>query len=101
MLYYDRNDVFKGIDINKTNASKECNTCHHWHFLDKVFKFQTYICNGCHDVLMMSINLRDIRDIAILNINGVNYLCIITGISKSEGVNLLQKADLNKKGKTL
>ena len=24
MLYYDRIDVFEGIDINKTSASKEC-----------------------------------------------------------------------------
>ena len=26
-------------------------------FLDKGSKFQLYICNGCHDVLIMSINL--------------------------------------------
>ena len=24
MLYYDRIDVFEGIDINKTSASEEC-----------------------------------------------------------------------------
>ena len=42
----------------------------------------------------MSMNL---SDIAILNIHGVDYCCIITGISKNEAVILLQKADLNKK----
>ena len=47
---------------------------------------------------MMSVNL---SDIAILNINGVDYRCIITGITKSETVNLLQKADLKEKGGTL
>ena len=29
MLYFDRIDVFKGIDINKTSASKECDIFHH------------------------------------------------------------------------
>ena len=36
-----------------------------------------------------------------LNINGADYRCIITWISKSEAVNLLQKADLNEKRRTL
>ena len=43
-------------------------------------------------------NLRDIaRDIAIVNINGRGYRCIITRISKSKAVNLLQKLHLNKR----
>ena len=47
---------------------------------------------------MMSMNL---NDIAILNIHGGDYRCIICGISKSEVVNLLQIAGLNKKSGTL
>ena len=27
LLEYDRIDLSEGIDINKTNASKECNIC--------------------------------------------------------------------------
>ena len=53
-----------------------------------IFNFQRYICNGCHDVLMMSINL---NDIAILNLNGADYRCIIDGISKSDAINVLKK----------
>ena len=30
---------------------------------DKEFKFQTYVCNGCQDVLIMSVNLNDIGSI--------------------------------------
>ena len=37
---------------------------------------------------MMSMNF---RGIAILNINGVGYRCIVNGISKSEAVHLLEK----------
>ena len=55
------------------------------------FKFQTYVCNGCHDLLMM---YTDLNHIAILNINGIDYYYIISGINKSEAVNLLQNADL-------
>ena len=49
-----------------------------------------YVCNGCHDLLMMFIY---INGIAILNINGVDYPCNINRISKSEVVNLLQNSD--------
>ena len=54
-------------------------------FLDKGFTFQLDVCNGCHDILMMSMSL---GDIAILNIHGANYCCIISGISKSGAINL-------------
>ena len=30
MLYYDRIDISKGLNINKTSASKECIICHYW-----------------------------------------------------------------------
>ena len=60
MLYYDRIDAFEGIGINKTSASKECDICHYWYFLNKGFKFQPNVCNRCLDLLMMSINRSDI-----------------------------------------
>ena len=34
MLYYDRIDVSDGIDINKISASKGCDVCHYWCFLN-------------------------------------------------------------------
>ena len=76
MLYYDRIEISEGIDINKTSASKECDICHYWYFLNKEFKFQPYVCNKCHDTLMMSMNL---SDIVILTIKGSYYCCIISG----------------------
>ena len=53
-------------DVNKENASKECDVCHYWYFLNYSFKFQINIYNKLHDLLMMSINLSD----TILNIKG-------------------------------
>ena len=60
MLYYDRIDVPDGIDVNKTSSSKKFDICHYWCFSDKGFKFQVNVCNGCHDLLMILINLSDI-----------------------------------------
>ena len=98
MLFYDRIDVSERIDANKTSESKECEICHYWYFLDKGFKFQPDVCNGCNDVLMISMNL---SDIAILNIHRVDYRCIVSAISKKEAVNLEQNVDLTEKSGTL
>ena len=70
MLYFDRVDVSEGVDVNKTSASKECDICHYWYFLNYTFKFQPNGSNSCHDLLMMSINL---GYIAILNIKSSDY----------------------------
>ena len=67
MLYYDRIDVSEGTDVNKTSASKECDVCHYWYFLIYSFKFKKNVCNRCHDLLMMFVNL---SDITILSIKG-------------------------------
>ena len=68
--------------------------CHDWYFLDKRFKFQADVCNGCHDILMMSMKL---SDIANLNIHGADYCCIISGISKSEAIKVMRNINLAEK----
>ena len=56
MLEYDKIDISEGTDINKTNASKECDIFHYWYILDKNFNYEPYICNGCHDLLQKAMN---------------------------------------------
>ena len=51
MIHYDRTDISEGIDVDKTNLSKECDNCHYWYFKDIGFKYEKYLPNGCH-VLM-------------------------------------------------
>ena len=86
MLYFDRIDISEGIDINKISASKECDICHYWCFLNKGFKLQPNVCNRCHDLLMISMSL---SDIAISNIKSADYCSIISGISKNQDINLM------------
>ena len=96
--YFDKTDVSEGIDVNKIGASKESDICYYWYLLNFSFKFQPNVCNRCHDLLMMSMNL---SDIAILNIKGSDYCCIISLISKNEAIILMQNADLLEKSGTL
>ena len=98
MLFFDRNDVSEGIDVNKTSKSKGCGIRHYWYFLDKGFQFQPNVCNGCHDLLMMSMSL---SDTAILNIKRSDHRCNINGISKNEATNLMQNTDFIEKYGTL
>ena len=97
MLCFDRIDFSEGIDVNKTSESKECDICHYWYFLNKGFKFQPNVCNRCHDLLIMSMNL---SNIAILNIKGPDFRCIMNRISKNEAINFMQNTDLTEKNGT-
>ena len=89
MLCFDKIDVSGSIDLNKTSKSKKCDVCPYWYFLDKGFKFQRYVSNKCHDLLIMSMNLNDIAILTILNMKDSDYRCIITRITKSEAINLM------------
>ena len=58
MLYDNRTDVSEGINVNKTSASEECIIYQYWYFLDKKFRLRSSVCSRCHDILMMSIDIR-------------------------------------------
>ena len=68
MLECDRIDISEGIDINKRNAPKECDICRYWYFLDKGFKYEPYICNGCHDLMQKAMNF---NNLAIVSVNPI------------------------------
>ena len=86
MLYYDRIDITKRINLSRSSKSKECMICHYF-FFDHGFKFQDYVCNGCHDLTMLRVN---ISNIAIITVKNVYCCCIIDNISKSEVIHLLK-----------
>ena len=92
-LYYDRIMVSHEIDVIKTRESNECDIQHYWDILDKWFKFHLDVCMSCHTVLIMSMKL---SDIALLD-----NRYVISGISKSEAINLMQDIDLTEKSETL
>ena len=95
MLQYEKISVSEGIDVNKTSVSKECMLCHYWYFKDVGFKFELHVYNKCHDILMTAYEL---KNIAILNVKGADFRCILWGISKDEAVNWLNNSVLEDRG---
>ena len=81
--------------MNKTSASKECMLCHYWYFKDVGFKSEAHVCNKCQDVLMTA---SELNNNAILNVKGVDFRCILWGISINEVVNRLNNSVLKVKG---
>ena len=51
MIEYDRIGISEGVDVNRTNLSKECDIFHYCHFKNIGFKYEPYLCNGCHDLM--------------------------------------------------
>ena len=59
MLYYDRIDLSEGTDPAKSNGSIECMVCHYW-FFNHGLELQNSVCNGCHDLTVLCLNISDI-----------------------------------------
>ena len=94
MLQYERIYVSEGIDLNKSDKSKECMVCNYWYFKDVGYKYQPHVCNGCHDLSMV---VHDLNDFMILNIKGVDYRCYVFNMSKNDAIKLLNNSWLDNK----
>ena len=87
MLQYIKIDVSEEIDVNETSLSKECMLCHYWYFENVGFRFEPQVCNKCQDILMTPDELKNIESMA-----GVDFRCILWGISRDEAVNRLNNS---------
>ena len=92
MISCERIDCSKFIDFSHKGV--KCMIYHYSHFSDG-FKYQPYICNGCHE---FSVTVMDLRDFFILNIESVDYRVDIRGIDKKDAVNILNNFELGNKG---
>ena len=90
MLENDRIDISERIDINKANASKECDICHYWYFLDKNFKYDPYLCNGCHDLMQKAINF---NNVAIFSVKENDYRIHFWYMSKNDVMNIMKNSN--------
>ena len=60
MIEYGRIDISEGVDVNRTNLSKECDIFHYCHFKNIGFKYEPYLCNGCHDLMQKAMSFNKI-----------------------------------------
>ena len=60
MIEYGRIDISEGVDVNRTSLSKECDIFHYCHFKNIGFKYEPYLCNGCHDLMQKAMSFNKI-----------------------------------------
>ena len=94
MVEYDKIDNAEEIDVNKTNVSKDCDICHFWYFKDIDFKYEPYLCNGCHDLSQKTMNF---NDVAIVSVKGSDYRIHFWYMSKDDAINIKKNSNLNEK----
>ena len=91
-----RIDVSEEIDVNKTNASKECDICRYWYFKGNGFKSEPYLCNGCHDLMQKAISF---KDVAIIYVKESAYKIHFWYMSKDDAISIMNDSNLmDKKG---
>ena len=95
MLEYERMNVPEGIDLNKSDRSKECDIYHYWYFLDKNFNYEPHLCNDCHDLMQKAMNF---NDVAIVSVKGSDYRIHFWYMTKNDVINLLNNSWLDNKG---
>ena len=91
MLEYDRSNISEGIDVNKTNTSKEFDICHYWYFKYIGFKYELYIFNGCHDLMQKAMSF---NDFAIVYVKGSAYRIHIWYMTKDDAISIMKNSNL-------
>ena len=91
MLEYERTVISEGIDVNKTNLSKECEICPYWYFKDIGFKFEPYLCNGCLDLMLKAMSFNNIAIAYVKgNANRIHFWCL----GKDDAINIMNGSNL-------
>ena len=84
MIEYERINTLEGKQ--KTNLSRECDICHCWYFKDISFKYQPYLCNGCHDLMQKAMGF---NNIAIVYIKESAYRIHFWHMSKDDAISIM------------
>ena len=97
MIEYDRIDISEGIDIKKCKeTSRKCNLCKFYYFLDKNFNYGPYLCDGCYDISLKAINM---KNLAIVYRGDQAYHINFKSMSKNDTFNLIKNSVIiDKKG---
>ena len=91
MLEYDRVDISEGIDVNKTNLSKECDICHYWYFKNIGFKYEPYLCNGCLNLMQKAMSF---NNVAFAYVKGNAYIIHFWYMSRDDTINIMNGSNL-------
>ena len=98
MLEYYRIDISEGIDVNKTNFSKECGICHYWHFKGIGCKYEKDLWNGFHDLMQ---KVMSFDNVAIVYVKRNAYRINFWYMSKDDAINIMNGSILADKSGVL
>ena len=90
MLEHNGIDISEGIDVNKTNLSKECDICHYWFFKDIGFKYEDFLWNGCHDLTQKAMGF----NVAIVYVKRSAYRIHFWYMCKNDAINITNGSNL-------
>ena len=91
MLEYDIIDISEGVDVNETSLSKECHICHCSYFKNIGFKYEPYLCNGCHNLMQKAISF---NNVAVAYVKGSAYKINFWYMSQNDEINIMNDSNL-------
>ena len=62
----------------------------YWYFLDKNFKWEPYLCNGCHDLMQKALNF---NDVVIAFVKGSDYRIHFWYMNKNDAINIMKNSN--------
>ena len=65
--------------------------CHYWYFEDIGIKYESYLCNGCHDLMQKAMGFNDVE---IVYVNGSAYRIHFLHVSKDDVINIMNNSNL-------
>ena len=93
ILEYDRIDISEENDVNETS-----DIFHYWYFKGIAFKYEPYLCNGCHDLMQKAMSF---NNVAIVYVKGNAYRIHFWYMSKDDAINIMNGSNLNDKSGVL
>ena len=91
MLEYDTIDISGGIDVNKTNLLKENDIYYYWYFENIGFKYEPYLCNGCHDLMQKAMSF---NNISVVYVKESAYRINFCYMSKDDAIKIMNGSNL-------
>ena len=78
--------------------SKEFDILHSWYFKDIGFSYETYLCNGCHDLMQKAMSF---NNVAIVYVKGSADRNDFWYMNKDDAINIMNGSNLVDKRRVL
>ena len=83
--------MFQKELISIKQMYQKCKICHYSYFKDIGFKYELYLCNGCHSLMQKAIIF---NDIAIIYVKGSAYRIHFWYMRKDDAISIMNYSNL-------